>query len=421
MTLKKSLSNRVNKICSVLLVAWVCWPWLGQNTGLLGGFFLAFMWCITAFFMSDKHTFGYEGMLMGFYAIYMMLSFIVTRRVYANYQLYYFISMVTLFFLPYYMMRFYFKREETKFLGKLAVFAIVCMIVGCLTSIYYTSIDENIMKTISQSLDTEFVEYRKVGIGSFGFVYMVMFSVLSVIGAFKAKLASQNIRVKILLIVFCVIGIKCLIDSTFTTALLLTICGILFVIVMSKKSKASNISVGLISVLVFLVAARFLGRFLSTVSLASEDVTVRLREIGNLLMGEEGGENTTSRMEYLQRAFRCFFESPILGYNFASSPRYLPGGHSEWIDIFGIYGLIGGIPIVISLIIKLKNTLIISKTNNYPYYGVIIFIFVFYGFLDPFLTLYHIGFGMFFIIPCIGCISQAFKKEAVKSEDTLDN
>ncbi len=53
-----------------------------------------------------------------------------------------------------------------------------------------------------------------------------------------------------------------------------------------------------------------------------------------MLLGEEGGTNTTSRAEYFMKSVRCFFENPVLSYNFALSSQYKIGGHSERIDVF---------------------------------------------------------------------------------------
>ena len=89
-------------------------------------------------------------------------------------------------------------------------------------------------------------------------------------------------------------------------------------------------------------------------------------------------------------------------------------GHSEWIDIFGVYGLVGGIPLIATIVIKLKNIFRITKKIRYPFYGVLVFIFVIFGFVDPFLRLYNIGFGMFFFIPCLGCLYHEHENKREK-------
>lgn len=405
---KESILYRINKISALLFVIWVCWPWFCQNTGLVGGFLIAFGWCATAVLMHDKYTVGNDGFLMAFYAIYMIISFLITGRTYGEFQLYHYISMVTLFFLPYYMARFYSRKKDLKFMGVMAIVAIICMIIGCITSTFYTSIDENIMKTISQGLDTEFLEYRKAGIGSFGFVYMVMFSIIAIIGLYKGKLVPKNLKIKILLVVFCIVGIKCLFDSTFATSILLLFVGLLLLLVTINNSKSI---IYFFVLIITILASRLIGKMLTTIELESIDVTTRLHEIGNLLMGEDGGTNTVSRMEYFIRSVNCFFEYPIFGYNFQSMPVVSIGGHSEWVDILGVYGMLGGIPLIATIIIKLKRTFDISAEIKYPYYGILTFVFVVFGFVDPFLRLYHLGFVMFLLIPCIGCISETFKKE----------
>ncbi len=408
---KESNLYRINKICALFLIIWVCWPWFGQNTGLLFGAFFAFCWSATAILDSNKYIIGYDGLLMMFYFVYMGMSYLLNGRVYGGYELLYYIPMVALFFLPYYMARFYFRKKDFKFMGIMAIVAIVFMLIGCITSIYYTSVDENIMKTISQSMDTEFLEYRKSGIGSFGFIYMVMFSIITIIGLYREKLVPQNIKIKFLLVAFCIVGIKCLFDSTFTTSILLLFVGLLLVFITVKNSRSINVVIYFFALIITILVSQFIGKLLTSIELKSVDVTTRLHEIGSIFMGEEGGTNTVGRMEYFMRSVTCFFEYPILGYNYESMPIVKIGGHSEWMDILGVYGLVGGIPLIATVIIKLRKTYDIVKEINYPYYGILVFVFAVFGFVDPFLRLYHLGFVMFLLIPCIGCISKALKKE----------
>lgn len=406
-----SLLIKINRIFALLITAWVCWPWFCQNTGLLGGVFFAGTWCITAFLLSQKHTVGIDGILMSSYAVILVLSFLAFGKVYGTFPVYYYISMVMLFFLPYYMFKFYINRNETDFIGKIAIVAIVFMIIGCLTSSYYTYLNPNIMKTISQSLDTEYVEYRKVGIGSFGFVYMTMLAIIAAIGELKRK-SNMPRYMKVSILIFVIIGIKCMIDSTFTTSLLLLIVGIILVLLTNKKIPALNIPIYLLALVTVFLLSSYLGEFLSNIKLESADVTVRLNEIGHFLMGDDLGTHTSGRVDYFWKSIECFLNYPLLGYNFVANPEFSIGGHSEWVDILAVYGLIGGIPLIATIVYKLKyiSRTVKSKISN-SYYGITIFVFVIFGFIDPFLRLYNLGFAMFFLIPAIGYISELFSKK----------
>ena len=241
-----------------------------------------------------------------------------------------------------------------------------------------------------------------------------MFAIIAALGMFKAKMLAKKSFPKILLVVFCLVGTKCLFDSTFTTSLILLVVGVVLVMITQKDSKATNIAIYLTVLASAFFISRFVGSFLMNVSLESEDVTVRLHEIGGLLMGESGGTNTDSRFEYFIKSVKCFMEYPILGYNYAILPTVKTGGHSEWMDIFGVYGLVGGIPLIATILIKVKRIAKITKqVIKYPFYAIVVFVFLIFGFVDPFLRLYHIGFVMFLIIPCMGCITDAFEKKVV--------
>lgn len=411
---KPSALYRINQISAVFMVIWVCWPWFCQNTGLVGGILIAGLWCITAVLLKPIRTVGIGELALVFYAIYMFMSYFMFGKVYANYPMYYYLSMVMLFFLSYYVFQFYVNQDALSFLGKLAIVAIICMIIGSITSSLYTYLSPNIMKTISQTLDTKYVQFRKAGIGSFGFIYMMVLAIPAVIGNLKSK-NHPNKLITALIIIFCICGLKCIIDSTFTTAMLISVGGVFLVFISSRKSASLNVIIYLTTFFAFILFSRVVGNILINITVESADVTTRLHEIGNLLLGNEGGTNTDGRMEHLRQSIECFFAYPLFGYNFTTNPTHTMGGHCEWIDIFATYGIVGGIPIIFAILDKIKK--VASNVKNKigdPFYGIIIFLFVIYGFLDPFLRLYNLGFAIFFLVPSISCIPKAFPKKGAK-------
>ena len=416
MSLKKMLSG-LNQISALALIVWVCLPWVAQNMGLVAGFLLAALWSVTAILLHPPKKIGWDEGFMVLFLLCVISSFFLYGRIYEELAFYYAVSMIALFFLPYYMMKFYIAQEKTKFLGSLAVCAMLCMIVGAITSSYFTALDSNIMKTISQAKDTEFVELRKAGIGSFGFVYMLVFCVIALVGFYKNKI-KMNAFLKIVSVIFLIAAIKCIIDSTFTTALLLTVLGVLLVLVTSKKNPQLNPLIYVFVAVGFLLMSRLLGQLLANITVASEDVTIRLNEIGQLLLGEEVGTNVGGRWEYMKKSFDCFLEYPLFGYNMQENPTVSFGGHSEWFDLLAVYGLCGGIPLLATVIYKLRQTKQTMKnTLGYPFYGAVLLIFCIFGFLDPFLRLYHIGFALFLIIPSFACLSRASDKKGEKHEN----
>ena len=398
----------LSKLFAIAVVSWVCCPWLGQNTGLICGFALAAGWCFCSFFCRER---GFivrtDTIYMIIFGLDLVLSLILTGRVFQTYEPYYFLSMICLFFLPFYMFCFYFDHEDKVFLKRLTLVGLLLTVVGSITSTYYAVANPLIMKTISQNLDTEFLAYRKAGIGSFGFIYMLMFSMIAIVGALKANLGENRRPLVLCVVLFLVMGIICIAISTFTTAMLLSILGILLVLIDNPKNKIINITKYVILVLIFLIFSQLIGNFLANIRTDYLSVTERLNEIGNILRGNSLGNNTEARLEYMVRSFECFFKYPLLGYNFQINPAYKVGTHCEWIDIFGVYGMIGGIPLLATIIYKLKAVSQRLKfKSNFPYYKIIILVFTIYGFLDPFLRLYHIGFALFLLVPGIAILYQ---------------
>ena len=78
------------------------------------------------------------------------------------------------------------------------------------------------------------------------------------------------------------------------------------------------------------------------------------------------------------------------------------GGHSEWADILANYGLLGGPPLILTVFLKLKKTrLSIRDKIKKSYYSYMIILFIVYGFIEPFLRIYHVGFAIFLFVPGI--------------------
>lgn len=389
---------KLNHFCAIGIVLWMCIPWFTQNTGLLIGAFLVAVWIITAWlYKTPSFIIGKDGLWMILWAFLMLLSYIFFGRVYANFTLRYFLPMLILFFIPYYMAKFYIKNKDFKFLAYIAIFAMLGMIVGSLTSIYYSNIIPGIMKSVTQSENEMANAYRTKGIGGFGFVYMVMFCVITIMSVF-GKL--ENGWLRILSFVFCVISIVCLIASTFTTALIFVVVGILLIKLSGIKNKSILYFMYILLPILFLLLANILGDLLLHISLENEGLTTRLNEIGEFLLSGELGHNLDSRVDRFKMSWECFTHYPLFGYNFQESPKYVVGTHSEWIDIFACYGIVGAVVVFSALFCKLNYiNQQLKQEIKVDAYSVIILILFLYGFLDPILRIYHTGLAVFLIVP----------------------
>lgn len=421
---------KFNKIIALIFVIWVCIPWVTQNLRLISGVILAVLWAVSAMILNgDTVKITKDAIFIGVWIFLSLLAFAVTQKIFANYTFIEFAPWAILFFYPFYMMRFYMKRDMTDFLAKLAIVAIVGIFIGQVMTIIFSSTYPGIVKIIEKEDANLFSQYdgnldfdvvRKWGIGGFGFVYMLMLVMIaSVIIFFKCK----NKLVKIATAVFFIVGVVCLIMSTYTTSLLLLFVGVIVALINMKKGRKSRIISYITVIIALIISSQIIGNILVNIELSSETLTARLREIGQLLLNGDVGLNIEARLKYLTNSWNAFTQSPLLGTNFVQGSAVTVGTHSEWLDILGSYGLIGGIPLFATLIYKFRSVgKYIKEKTGFRAYGAILFVLFLFGFLDPIIRTYHMGMALFLIIPGMMFIPSLLnRREKEKNEDSLDS
>ena len=408
---------QLNKCLAFLLVIWLTVPIVSQRSGLIIGMGIVALWSLTAIALGGiSLSVSKDTVCMIIWVYLAIISYVFFRRIYASYEILYYLPMAILFFMPYYVAKFYFNRNMADFVKKLALASVVGLIVGQIFSIYYSSIVPGIMKTIEKTWDDKVTPYLKSGIGGFGFVYLTMFSAISVIASFKGI---KRVSLKIFLIFFVILSIVCLIQSTYTTAILIGIVGLLIMLINKIKDRSVRIILCVLIPMLLIIFANLIGTFLINLPVTGEGTNTRLREIGDLIVNGEVGINLEGRMTHLTQSLECFFHLPFLGSNFTTSGAYSIGTHSEWFDILGSLGIIGAIPVFATLYFKLKfiNDNVKKHTGGTTYKAIII-TFIIFGFLDPIIRIYHLGLAMFLVIPGILCLNKQSQGEML-NENSL--
>lgn len=420
-----SICDTVNRWIAYAITIWVCLPWITQNTGMTLCMGLILLWIVTRLFpqiMTLKFKFSAENISLCLFSIYVFIILLLGGKAYTSFDNLYFISNLSIFIIGYYMFKYYAEKKDEKTLGKIAVISIISLLIGCFFTIYYVDQYPMIVKSISQSTDTEFMIYRKAGIGSFGFVFMAMFSILAISYTVIGR-NGLHVYSRVLLLVSIFIMCSCIIKSGFSTAIILFIAGLIITLLNRDKINIYNVLIGILLLIVLFLTKEALGEFLTSLQIKNEMVNTRIKEIGEFLISNEQGENLNSRSKNLVLSFQCFFDNFWVGYNMKSIFREVvrPGGHAEWIDMFAVYGVFAGTAIFSFMIHALKyinNKL--KEFNTHSNYFVILIILAIYGFLDPFLRIYHIGFGIFLTVPSIYFIPK-LKKGGITNKDSVDS
>ena len=196
------------------------------------------------------------------------------------------------------------------------------------------------------------------------------------------------------------------------------VVGILFALVIKQmKNKNGKIVLGIRSIAIFLlyfvsifVLINFIddiGHFIMNMTSSKEnilmarlyDVGLELSSVGN--RDSSGSEYISSRVSRLFWSYDIFLESPLIGngykygYDFSAGKSYGIGNHSEWFDLFAVYGLLGGGLIILVYFNFLKKiSKFHIKTSRLSYISVLIFL----GLFNPFRS-FSAHFVLFFIVP----------------------
>lgn len=144
--------------------------------------------------------------------------------------------------------------------------------------------------------------------------------------------------------------------SLFFIAILLMIFGCLFSLLIRENKKVFSVfsKVLIISALFYLLIGPIIGNFLiDSVYFSNPVIQQRSYEIGYTLSGRGSSEteDLSARFNVYEESLKTFLRNPILGVGIKAGNNYNDlyaagiGGHSDFLDYLGKFGLMGCIPL----------------------------------------------------------------------------
>lgn len=237
--------------------------------------------------------------------------------------------------------------------------------------------------------------YRKMGIATYGFYIIVMILIIPM--GYYLKMMKHK-YLKILCVFALLISIYSIYKGQHTTILLFAVVG--FVISLFNVSKNFKTKLVItICLLVFFYSS--LSESLKNIadSLPESSVSVRLRDISQTI--KENNYNTktsdsyfvSERLSRTEYSLDMFLASPIIGSGKAS-------GHSFWLDRLALYGLVGFIPIIMTIISSIKLNICRFSYSYRMYYYLALSMMVLFGSIKN-MSLTEIFIGFIFLMPGI--------------------
>lgn len=393
---------KLNLFCLSYLITWSLLPIFSvmTNSGIFRYSFgvMVALWFITAVINLPKKYVSIVIISMSSFLFIMFLYLVIG---FGDLNLFDFVNYLLLFASGVNGYLYFFSGNKAV-LKYITVISLLLVGVTTLTTNFalFTNAGVSRMLTSSSTDQAITLALRRANVGAFDFIY----GLVILLPVFIEMLRNKNSYIKIDGIVFLVISIVCIVKSNFTMALLLTIVTVVLSLVLHRR-KNWMITV-ILCIVAVLITPYLLKLLLEYVYSIQTSILAKDKINGILLFLNGSGKisSVTDRTELMQISLKSFIESPIWGNGgyYRVTNTGIIGKHSQFIDDFARYGILGGIPLtqyVFSTIKRLKGD---RQKNITDCFSISTIVFLMLGFLNP---IYNYGILMCYFISA-SCIRQ---------------
>ena len=257
-----------------------------------------------------------------------------------------------------------------------------------------------------------YIQFRYYNVGEFSFLYQFILLFPIVIFLSNYKRISVFLTIILILYAFFVVLL-----SHFTTALLTYII-LLFFFFTGKLTRKKLIYIIVLLFSAICILRSTLGGLIDNNIFYIEDASYRYRleYISAILKGEEISDTTNinsgGRLDLYSKSINSFFNQWITG----SWDQETTGGHSYFFDNLSLFGIVGLISLIYSVIYIFRIFLTrYTKEKIYPYVLCSFFVMIIYSFINP--KFYTLIFTFVYPLICIN-FSSTDNEEEVEMEAT---
>jgi hypothetical protein len=428
-----SMSLGKNKLVMIIAIIFICYSLSGVNSNnyMYISFFMLCTWILVVFLTDNSSFIGVLNkkkiIAFWFYITFFILTSIFSSTILDTFKN---IAAAVILFSPMFILSYYLETKQIDNLYKIVIFTGFFWFFIAIRALQFYKLYPNAARVMASRPEV----YGKIAIGGgYGLAYgsviitVYLFDLL-INGVIKKSYYKFLFLITITTLSFLVIQSR----STITILCLFIGLIISFVLKIIKvllprqtiKSiiflrRIISLFIFFIFILIILIFYKKIGIFIIEKTLNSENIILnRIRQIGIALVYNNNGFNDTddlfTRFNLLLKSYDTFLDNPIIGsgykygYAFELSGEYI-GNHSEWLDVFGRMGLLGGIPFILIFYYSVKIERI--QMNKYipATYVVVLFLL---GLFNPFITFQSL-FALFFLIPAIAFL---IKQKLIKME-----
>lgn len=254
------------------------------------------------------------------------------------------------------LINYYIELKNYSTLNRLAIISIFIICFVCITTIKALLIDKNAARLLSTGVESLTENIQGI-VGSFGFIYGLVFICITIIGCFAENIIIKHKAIWIIILVLMLFTIY---EASFMIALI-----VLFVIsllIVLKINKLRDFLILCLAVLlILLVCSPIISNILLFLSrnVKGFELSMRVYELSQFITSgnTENAVDMGKRLSLYSISVKSFLSNPLLGvggfYGYDSA-YFGIGGHSGLLDELARYGILGTLPLFIGLIENMK-------------------------------------------------------------------
>lgn len=296
--------------------------------------------------------------------------------------------------------------------SKLAITGLFFIIITCLMTIIATRINPLIVRASYSSVRediTNFLFFRRLGIGSYGFITAITLLFPPLIYLYK-KEKNQQKNHRMIFGAMVIIYITLIQAQVLANILIATIIIILSTLINPKKTNKKLLRISYLLIFILVIPNFFWGDFLGSIAELFNSSSIlheKFSDISSFVYDPQSDNSETEiavRIERYPMLWEAFTASPLFGdasYNSSFEIAIQAGGHLFWMSRLALWGILG-FGFFIWFLYKNFKAILRFSDHEFRYYHLLsILSFVALGliknvnFIESFLVLYVIIPGLY--------------------------
>ena len=236
------------------------------------------------------------------------------------------------------LMGVFYSRNYKKFNMRIFIYILFAALISSyIATIMGLKVYPNASRYLASFSNPLCFQFKKMGIGGFGFIYSTPYLIAVMIFMMNSKIKLSN-----QIILFVLIGLfgYAVIKSNYTTAVVTVFLaiGLGVIFVSGKNIQLKIIVVAFVGIFALVTLPYILKIVLNLISNKDSIIWMRIDE---LLQSLTKPDVEFNRVELMKKSIMAFIHNPFVG-EFGVQMKSI-GGHSDFVDCFGMYGLVGAI------------------------------------------------------------------------------